>query len=137
MTTAAATSASRPEYAHLGQVAVEHYARGVALVTMRGEHDLATQPVLAHALGIAAAHSNVIVDLTECSFIDSTVISEFIKSSETVRASGDQVMLVIPREQTQVARIAHLTGLAHLFELHDSKEAALARLGTRNGELAP
>jgi anti-anti-sigma factor len=111
-----------------GTVEIGHHARGMAVVTMRGEHDLSTQPVLAQALELAAAHSNVVVDLSDCEFIDSTVIGEFIKTSETVRAKGEQVVLVIPPTQTQLARIAQLAGLSHIFALHESTEAAFAML---------
>jgi anti-sigma B factor antagonist len=121
-------STSRGEQSHLGQVAVAHHARGVALVTMRGEHDLSTRPVLARALQLAAAHSNVVVDLSECSFIDSTVINEFINTSNAVRVSGEQLMLVIPPEQPHLARIAKLVGLAQIFEVHESKDGAYASL---------
>jgi anti-anti-sigma factor len=122
-------SASRGEQLHLGQVAVGHYARGVAVVTMRGEHDISTQPVLAQAFALAVAHSNVVIDLTECSFIDSTVIQEFLRASKRV-AQGEKVVLVIPREQKAVTRIAGMTGLAQIFELHETKDAALASLET-------
>jgi anti-anti-sigma factor len=117
------------EQLHLGQVAVEHHAHDIAVVTMRGEHDLSTQSVLTSALDLAAAHSNVVVDLTECSFIDSTIIQEFIKVAKTVRAKGEEVVLVIPRAQAGVARIAAMVGLAQIFELHETKDAAFARLG--------
>jgi anti-sigma B factor antagonist len=122
------TGTSRSEQSHTGQVAVGHHARAVAVVTMSGEHDLSTQPELARAFQLAAAHSNVVIDLSECSFIDSTVIQEFVKTSEIVRASGEKVVLVIPREQSQVARIARLTGLAQIFEVHESTDAAFAKL---------
>ena len=121
---------SRGETGHLGQVAVGHHARGISIVTMRGEHDLNTHPVLAQALALAAAHSNVVIDLTECSFIDSTVIQEFIRTSKTVSAKGESVLLVIPPEQRTVSRVASMTGLAHIFELHATKDAALASLET-------
>jgi anti-sigma B factor antagonist len=124
---------SRGEQSHPGQVAVGHHARGVAVVTMRGEHDISTQPVLARALQLAAAHSNVVVDLSECSFIDSSVIKVFIKTSRAVRAGGEQMMLVIPSEQAQVARIAKIVGLAQIFELHESKDAAFASLEEARG----
>jgi anti-anti-sigma factor len=127
-------STFRDGQSHLGQVAVAHHARGVALVTMRGEHDLSTRPVLAGALQLAAAHSNVVVDLSECSFIDSTVINEFIKTSCRVRAGGEQVMLVIPPEQPHVARIAKLAGLAEFFEVHESKDGAFASLDEKRVE---
>ena len=127
-------STSRGRQSHFGQVAVAHHARGVALVTMRGEHDLSTQPVVERALQLAAAHSNVVVDLSECSFIDSTVISEFIKTSERVRASGEQIMLVIPPAQTHLGRIAKMVGLAQIFEVHESKDGAFASLDKKRNE---
>jgi hypothetical protein len=96
-------STSRGKQSHLGQVAVAHHVRGVALVTMRGEHDLSSRTVLARALQLAAAHSNVVVDLSECSFIDSMVINEFIKT--WTRASGEQIMLV-----PEYANLPHLRG---------------------------
>jgi anti-sigma B factor antagonist len=119
---------SSGEKAPVGLVAVGHHAGGIGVVTMSGEHDLSTQPALADALELAAAHSNVVVDLTECSFIDSTIIQEFIRTSETLRAKGDQVMLVIPAEQAGVARIVEMVGLARFFELHETTEAAFASL---------
>jgi anti-sigma B factor antagonist len=126
-------STSRAEQSHLGQVALEHHARGVAVVTMRGEHDITTQPVLARALQLAAAHSNVVVDLSECSFIDSSVITELIKASKTGGA-GERIIVVIPPEQAQVARIAKIVGLAQIFELHASKDAAFASLEAAHGK---
>jgi anti-anti-sigma factor len=112
----------------LGQVAVGHHAGGIGIVTMRGEHDLSTQPALAHALELAAAHSDLVVDLTECSFVDSTIIREFIKTSEALRAKGEHVLLVIPAEQVGVARIVEMVGLAQFVELHETTEAAFASL---------
>jgi anti-anti-sigma factor len=116
------------ELSHLGQVSVGHHTRGVAVVTLRGEHDIATQAVLARALQLAAAHSSVVVDLSECSFIDSTAITEFIKSAKSVQASGERFMLVIPPEQTLVARIARMVRLAEIVEVHETKDAVFARL---------
>ncbi|MDX6596892.1 MAG: hypothetical protein QOE87_779 [Gaiellales bacterium] len=128
MTGHADDSTPRSEQLHVGQVAVGHVARGVAVVTMRGEHDVSTQPVLARALGLAAEHSNVVVDLSECSFIDSTVITESIKTSEALRASGERIILVMPPEQAHLARIAKMVRLAEFVELQESKDAALASL---------
>jgi anti-anti-sigma factor len=128
MAEAAHNATSRGEQPHLGQVAVGHHARGISVVTMRGEHDLSTQPLLAQALALAATHSNVVIDLTECSFIDSTVINEFVRTSNKVNAQGEKVILVIPPEQRAVARIAAMTCLAQTFELHATKDAAFASL---------
>jgi anti-anti-sigma factor len=123
-----ADDSASDETSHLGQVAVAHHAHGVAVVSLRGEHDLSTRAVLARALELAAAHSNVLVDLSDCSFIDSTVINEFIKASSRVRESGERLLLVIPPAQAHVARAAKVIGLADIVEVHETKDAALARL---------
>jgi anti-anti-sigma factor len=122
---------------HLGQVQVGHRARGIALVTMRGEHDISTLPVLARALTLAAAHSNVVVDLSECSFIDCTVIQEFIKISETLRHGGERFMLVIPPSQAQIPRIAKMIPLDEIFEVHEATDAAIASLKDDKRNKAP
>jgi anti-anti-sigma factor len=111
-----------------GTVEVAHLEPGLAVVTMHGEHDLSTRVVLAQALQLAAARSNVVVDLSECSFIDSTVINEFIKCSKSVHAGGERFLLVIPPDQTHVARLARVVRMAEMIELHDSKEAAFESL---------
>jgi anti-sigma B factor antagonist len=128
MATDANDLASSGELPHLGQVSISHHGRGVAVVTLRGEQDISTRAVLAQALQLAAAHSNVVVDLSGCSFIDSTVINEFIKSCKRVEAGGERFMLVIPPGQAHVARIASIVRLAEMIELHESKDAAFASL---------
>ena len=47
-----------------GRIAVEHHAPGLAIVVMRGEHDISTRPAVAAALARASRHSDVIVDLS-------------------------------------------------------------------------
>ena len=78
------------------------------------------------ALTQAAANSNVLVDLSPCTFIDSTVITVLIRTAETVRAGGEQLVLVIPPTQRALARVAEMTGLGQLVPLYDSRDAALA-----------
>jgi anti-sigma B factor antagonist len=111
-----------------GAVELGHHAPGLAVVSMRGEHDLSTAPELTYALEQAAAHSNVVVDLSECSFIDSTVIKALIKTALDVQARSEQLVLVIPSEQRAVARIAQMTHLAELVPIHTTRSDALATI---------
>jgi anti-sigma B factor antagonist len=111
-----------------GTVDVGHHVPGLAVVSLRGEHDLSTEPELTQALEYAAAHSNVVVDLSECSFIDSTVIKALIKTAHALHARGEQLALVIPPEQRQVARIAQMTQLGEFFPIHTARGAALTSL---------
>lgn len=123
--------------AEAGPVDVGHHAPGIAVVSMRGEHDISTEPVLAAALGQAAAHSDVLVDLSECTFIDSTAISALVKAARTAHERDDRFVLVIPPEQRNVARVAEMIRLAEFVDVHVTRDAALASLeqwaeGTRS-----
>ena len=111
-----------------GAVELAHHAPGLAVVTMRGEHDLSTAPELMQALEQAAARSDVVVDLSACSFIDATVIGALVKTARGVLARGDQFVLVIPPEQRQVARVAQMTHLAEMFPIHPARGAALTSI---------
>jgi anti-anti-sigma factor len=112
----------------LGTVEIVHHAPGLAVVSMRGEHDLCTAPELTQALEQAALHSNVVVDLSACSFIDSSVIHALVTSARRVHARDEQLVLVIPSESSQVARVARMTHLAEIFPIHPTRGAALASI---------
>src|ERR1700750_1209830 len=100
-----------------GTVEVIHPEPGLALVTMCGEHDLSTIPILQPALD-QAAHSDVLVDLSDCEFIDSSVIALLVRAANAVQAHGEQLALVIPPEQPHVTRIAAMTGLTEFFGVY-------------------
>jgi anti-anti-sigma factor len=112
-----------------GTIAFQHAAPGLAVVSLRGEHDLSTAPELADALEQAGAHSNVVVDFSECGFIDSSVIAVLITAARTVRARGEELLTVIPPEAANVARVAHMVHLSELVPVHSSRDDALASLG--------
>jgi anti-sigma B factor antagonist len=107
---------------------VQHEAPGIAVVSMRGEHDLSTEPALSAALAEASAHSHVLVDLSECKFVDSTVIAALLRVARSVTGRGERFALYIPAAQRQVTRIAQMTHLGELVPIHVTREAALASI---------
>jgi anti-sigma B factor antagonist len=107
---------------------VHHEAPGLAVVTLRGEHDLSTEGALTQALEEAAAHSNVLVDLSDCDFVDSTVIAALLRVARMVTERGERLALCIPDAQRQITRIAEMTQLGELLPIHTSRAAALASL---------
>ena len=109
-----------------GTVEVAHASPHLAVVTLEGEHDISTSESLERAIEEAAANSNVLVDLSPCTFIDSTVITVLIRTAETVRAGGEHLVLVIPPTQRALARAAEMTGLGQLVPLYETRDAALA-----------
>jgi anti-anti-sigma factor len=87
-----------------------------ATVLLRNEHDLATlegiESVLAPILG------NVLVDLSECEFMDSTVISVLLKKSSELDREGYRIELVVPPANENVTRIVEVVGLRSLLTVH-------------------
>jgi anti-anti-sigma factor len=120
-----------------GTVHVGHHAHGIAFVDMRGEHDLSTAPELTKALEHAAAHSNVLVDLSDCTFIDSTVIQTMVATARVVQGRNERFVLVIPPEQQQITRIAEMTHLAEIVPLYTARSAALTDLEAFNNPGSP
>ena len=73
----------------------------------------------------------MVVDLSECDFIDSSVIGLLIGTSKKLQARDEQLVVVIPSESTNVARMAHMVRLSELMPVKASHEDALASLEGR------
>jgi anti-anti-sigma factor len=104
---------------------------GVACVTLRGEHDLSTRPLLTAALAQAIEQANVIVDLSECTFMDSSVIAALFQAGRNLSALGGRLELVIPAGTGTIQRTADLTSLASILPVHETAAAALASFEPR------
>jgi anti-anti-sigma factor len=109
-------------------IQVERHAPGVMLVALRGEHDLNTRPQLGEALARAGEEASVLVDLSECEFIDSTVIGALVVTFQTVTGNGRRFELVIPADASAVQRVARVSGLATFLTIHETREAGLASI---------
>jgi anti-anti-sigma factor len=107
-----------------GTVEVElHPQPGVAVVAVRGEHDLRTKAELAEALERASAHPHVLVDLSECSFMDSLVIGALVVASKRLEERDGRLEVVIAPEAHTVHRLAELTRLATFLPIHAARSA--------------
>jgi anti-sigma B factor antagonist len=100
---------------------VPHTAR-IALVNVTGEQDLATKDAVLDAFARAAAHPCIVVDLSRCTFVDSTFIGVLVALHGTDICA---VRLVVPEAQRIVRRTFQMVQMDQLFPLHDSLEEAL------------
>jgi anti-sigma B factor antagonist len=112
-------------------VEVEFRPPGIALVKLRGEHDIASKQHLTEALATASAQLNVLVDLSECTFMDSTVIATFFCACEMLKQRGGRLELVIPQAATTVQNVAKLTALDKILPIHETQRAAVASFQPR------
>lgn len=103
---------------------------GVRVVAVRGELDLSTAPSLEQPLEEALADPRpVIIDLTECEFIDSTGIALIVRTWQRIDADdGDERQLVICSGGDQVQRVLEISGLNLSIPVHPSRDEGLAAL---------
>ena len=103
---------------------------GVRVVAVRGELDLGTAPELKGPLEAAVgAEEPLLIDLSECEFIDSTGIAMIVRAWQQLGngdAGGKRVVICSGNEQ--VRRVLAITGLERSIPVHPSREEALAAL---------
>jgi stage II sporulation protein AA (anti-sigma F factor antagonist) len=105
-------------------VAVEIRSQRVAVVTVSGEHDLHSKPALTRALARAIEHPNVFVDLTDCTFIDSSAIGALISASRALAERNGSLELVIPSAAATVSRVVRMTAISTAVPIHETRLAA-------------
>jgi anti-sigma B factor antagonist len=95
---------------------------GVALLTLRGEADFATEAVLVEALDRVVTDHNgdVAVDLSAADFIDSATVRALGRAGQHLSDSGRTLTLRSP--STLALRILTLHGLSHLVEQRGSPQ---------------
>jgi anti-anti-sigma factor len=89
--------------------------RYAALVTLRGEHDLATTEQLREAL--RPLLGDVLVDLTECTFVDSTTIGSLIAAAQDLGREGHELALVVPPANEHIARTLEIVRIGDLVRV--------------------
>jgi anti-sigma B factor antagonist len=112
------------------EVRTERASGGAVVVRVVGELDLSTQEQLRNPLVDAAEAGNtVVVDLTECEFIDSSGIRALLLGHEAVASNeGDGNRLMLAGVQPQVQRVLEMTGVGEAVPMHESVDAALGSL---------
>ncbi|MFL5870630.1 MAG: STAS domain-containing protein [Solirubrobacterales bacterium] len=106
---------------------------GVRTVSVIGELDQGTAPelrgVLADALGDAQA--SVLVDLSDCNFIDSTGLSLLVEAKRRLGEEDRRFGVCCP--DADVRRLLELTGIDRAVGLFDTRAEAVEALGNSVG----
>jgi anti-anti-sigma factor len=105
----------------------------VRVIAVRGELDLSTAVDLETPLeeAIACGDASVLIDLTECEFIDSTGIALIVRAWQRLdrNAEGDGAgRVVIASQNDQVRRVLEITGLELSIPIHGTRDEGLAAL---------
>jgi anti-sigma B factor antagonist len=108
-----------------------HALPAAVLLAVSGEVDLHTAPQLRAALTGAVdaagpASPDVVVDLSDVGFVDSTGLGEIVAAHKALASRGARLHLVVTRPRVQ--RLIRLTGLDGVLDVHPDRASALASL---------
>jgi anti-anti-sigma factor len=93
-----------------------------AIVSLYGEHDLDSHDTIAQAL--EPIDGDVLVDLTDCRFIDSSAVNAILAKSQQLQHRGHRLELVAPTYNVHVARIVEVVGLRTFLTVHERSPLA-------------
>ena len=112
------------------RVDVEELDGGISLFNLTGELDHATAPELRRPLdeAIGAGESSVLIDLSDCSFIDSTGLSVIVHAHSRMLDGDCAGRLEICCPDAQVRRLLEITGIDRALGLHQTRDEALSAL---------
>jgi len=100
--------------------------RDVTVVAFQGELDILTAPAVTAELAEVDPATDLVVDLSRASFVDSVTLSCFIVASR--RHGHHGARFVLADAQGAVRRVLAITGLDHAMEYADSVAEARDRL---------
>jgi anti-sigma B factor antagonist len=111
----------------LEDVEVTRPRPGVAVIALRGEHDVLTKSALSSLMQtLVVENRTVLVDVTAAEFIDSSVIHILISSDEQARAAKQRLVLVLGTKPI-VETALRASGVVNVLECANSVEEALLR----------
>jgi anti-sigma B factor antagonist len=98
------------------QVAVDEPASGHVVVALAGELDLAAAPAVADAVGRALSRGTVgevVIDLAQLTFLDSSGVHALMRAREAVRAQG--ASFAVRRAVPAVTHVLRIAGVGELL----------------------
>lgn len=112
-------------------VSAEEFEGGIRVFSVQGELDMNTAPELERELEetLSGDGAPVLLDLSECEFIDSTGIALIVRAWQRLEGNGsDRGRLALCCFKPQVERLLKITGVASSISMHEGREQALADL---------
>lgn len=119
-----------------GSIEVIEARAGVTVVKLLGEHDLAGASDLDFLLeSLVGANRLVVVDLSDATFLDSSILLALVRADQSARARGATFRLQFGTAPI-VKRALELTGLLDQLESARTREEAVREEGDCDGAVA-
>jgi len=115
------------------QASASELEGGIRLLEVNGELDLSTATQLQEPLddAVSSPAATVLIDLSDCTFIDSTGIALIVRVWQRIDAAagnGGEGGLVLVCRNEQVRRVLEVTGLEHSLRVFPTRDEAVAAL---------
>ena len=113
-----------------GFQATEKVLDGVRIITIEGELDIATSPQVRELLDGAAkdVERPLVVDLTECEFIDSSGVRAVLLSREAQNSDDGTEHLAVAAASEQILRILSVMGIDRVIPIRPTLEEATSAI---------
>lgn len=104
---------------------------GCPVLMVEGEIDIYTAPMFKQAVVglVSEGNTNVVIDLSGVTFMDSSGFGTLLGATRRLRPAGGGLHLA--GANTTIQRMLRLTRLDTIMELYDSAEEAVRALGGR------
>jgi anti-sigma B factor antagonist len=111
------------------RVHCERFGTGGLLVALEGECDVSAARLVAHGLrdGIDEGHRHFVIDLTGATLLDCAALGALLGALRPLRSESEAAVL-LAGAQGVVARVLTILAIDELFDVHPTREAAIARL---------
>ena len=117
-------------------IEIEIHSPTSCIVTLHGEHDMASREAVTMALALTRDYSRVLVDLTTCTFIDATVTNALLAAAARLQ-DGRSLELVVPAASHPVRRLLSVAGFLRAFRSTCHAPAAWRPSTRRSGGASP
>jgi anti-sigma B factor antagonist len=106
----------------------EQLGNGAYVISLKGEVDLYTAPEFKQQLleVIGQGGTEVIVDFSDTTFIDSTTLGVLVGGVKRLRTNDGQLSLVC--NDRNITKIFEITGLDRVFTIYPTRDEAVAKL---------
>ncbi len=113
-------------------IKTEKLSEEAYVIALSGEVDLYTAPELKQQLleVIGNGAKDVIVDLSDTTFIDSTTLGVLVGGVKRLRPNGGQLTLVC--SDRNITKIFEITGLDKVFPIHATRSEAVDTIDSRD-----
>lgn len=112
-------------------IEIEIQSPTIFTVTLTGEHDVLSREALSLALTVGRVYRYVLVDLSACTFLDSTMINALLAAAKGHAEQDGALELVVPSDANPVRRTLEIANVQMTLPFHATRRAGLDDLTRR------